>query len=99
MWRIPARTAVAYTRASQTRDFVRVELLIESGFAHLAGLAIEDGRVMTTARGYSRRIADRLVAYIGAKAKLAAQLGIERKQKQVADLAFVLAQHEESGQL
>jgi hypothetical protein len=75
--------AVPYTYASQTRDYVRLELLIESGFAHLAGLAAQDGRVMTTTRGYSRRIADRLVAYIGAKAKLAGQLGLERRTKDV----------------
>ena len=57
----------AYIFASQSRDYVRLELLIETRFAHAAE------------RGASPKVIDQLLGLIAAKARLASQIGLQRK--------------------
>jgi hypothetical protein len=71
-------------RASQTRDFVRLELLIETAFNAIAD------------RGASPKVIDQLVTLIATKARLAAQLGLARRSRPVRSLADVLAEHEDA---
>jgi hypothetical protein len=73
-----------YTYGSQARDFVRLELLVETGFA-----AVADA-------GSAGKVIDQLNTLIATKARLAGQLGLKRKARPTTPLAAVLAAHEDA---
>lgn len=73
-------------KQSQVRDYVRLELLIEDGFAHLAGLAGDNHPLLVTGKGKSRPVVKELVRAILVKAQLAARLGLERRTKDARTL-------------
>ena len=64
---------------SQAQDYVRTELLIETGFAAVVE------------RGASEKTIAQLVTLVATKARLAQQLGLERRQRPVASPMDYLA--------
>ena len=73
------RSEPTYTFLSQARDYIRLELLIETGFNTIAD------------SGGSPKVVDQLLALIGTKARLAAQIGLVRRATDV-DIAQRFAQ-------
>ena len=77
----------SYVMASQVRDYIRLELMVESGFAHLAGLADDaDSGLVVTGKGRTRALADKLVAHLQAKHRIAIALGLRRVERDMGSL-------------
>ena len=74
----------AYEFASQVDDYVRLEFMVETGFASVVE------------RGANEKTLALLLTTISTKARLAQQLGMERRSKPVATLADILATHEDA---
>jgi hypothetical protein len=73
-----------YTFGSQARDYIRLELLIETGFA-----AVVD-------EGASPKVVSQVVNLIATKARLAQQLGLERRPRLVDPIEGVRQAVEEA---